>query len=390
MKSSSWLADASKTGEIFRNKEGRYVFMCFHCYITLEDFGEIINHCDSHYDYNEKYDIDVQPTEIVFCAEIDSELPSKFTSPTCTSSLTTSEKSGVTNDSRHFTQSVAVRGKKLEKKESRGRKKRIPGLERPQTCPICEVWCDNFRNHIKLVHNMHYRIYQCYMCSKFFPSAFTVRKHISSSVHNKNKTTRESACYHCEMEPPITNPSDARRHKCLFCKQWFANHIEFKTHFRDAHDKDADNFFRRRSNCNIFTCYVCEREFPLRYYLVAHMKTHHEKFLCHQCSFCGIRVRTYGQLTQHLKTHEGKIYPCDQCDKQFAFYARLRFHRLCHKTELNYVCEICSKAFKLKKYLKVHMAVHTSSKKYACKFCPATFNFTSGRRAHEKSQHKTL
>lgn len=370
-----WITDASKTGEIFRNHNGQYAFMCFHCYLTLEDFGEIIGHCESHFDHNEKFDIDLQPLEFqknemcdidhidiqppdfVKCAEVEPESASKVISPMC---KTTSKKSStMTNESTHSNMIADVPVRKRRKK-----------------APVEE--------HIK---NVHDRIYQCFMCGKFLKTLLSLRRHLQSTNHNKPKSPK---CYHCEMEPPVGNISDARRHKCLFCKEWFANHIEFKIHFKDAHNKDADNFFHKRSNCNIFTCYVCEREFPLRYYLVAHMKTHHDKFLQHQCPKCGKRVRTFGQLTQHLKTHEGKIYTCDKCDKQFPFYARLRLHMLCHETQLKYECDICSKKFKMRKYLTIHKAVHSNVKKYACKFCDATFNFTSGRRAHEKSQHKTV
>lgn len=370
--------------------------MCFHCCLTLEDFGEIIGHCESHFNENVKYDIDLQPQEFhnndkgdidhidiqppdfVNCSVVKPQSALKLISPMCN---TTSKKSRtVTNQSTHFNMNADVPVRKHRRK--------VPVAEEvPQNCPICEVWCDNFQEHIKNVHDINFRVYQCFMCSKFLKTKLSLRRHLTSTVHNKPKSPK---CYHCEMEPPIGNQSDPRRHKCLFCKLWFANHIEFKIHFRDAHNKDADNFFHKRSNCNIFTCYVCEREFPLRYYLVAHMKTHHDKFLQHQCPKCGKRVRTFGQLTQHLKTHEGKIYTCNQCDKQFPFYARLRLHMLCHETELKYECDVCSKKFKMRKYLTVHKAVHSNLKRYACKFCDATFNFTSGRRAHEKSQHKTV
>lgn len=198
-----------------------------------------------------------------------------------------------------------------------------------------------------------------------------------------------SRCYQCEMEPPVANKSDPRRHKCLLCQEWFSNHIEFNAHFKDVHNKDTDEFFSVLTNCYEFTCYVCEKNFQLRDYLSNHMKIHHDKFLEHQCPDCGKRQRTFGALTQHMKTHEGKTFDCNKCEKTFPYYAKLCKHLWCHKTELDYVCSLCSKGFKMKKYLNRHMAVHAEAK-ICCRFCDASFKFSTGRRIHEKNVHKVL
>ncbi|KAJ6646918.1 Zinc finger protein [Pseudolycoriella hygida] len=388
----------TKTGDILRNDQGQYVFMCFHCGLFFDDFGEIRSHCETHFMCEQKFNIDLPTTEPVYFEQTDPRLDDKLSSrvdmnvqPTESTDLMYFKKSGsdvkeIIKTSKTKRKTSASK-KKVSKKSETSAAHSITGqdpvLDVPQNCPMCDEWCDNFRDHLLTTHKFKGRFFQCYMCQKFFQTRQNLLNHMSSATHGKFK------CYHCEMEPPVTNPSDPRRHKCLFCKQWYPNHNEFKVHFKDAHNKDADCFFHKRSNCNIFTCYVCEREFPLRYYLVSHMKSHYDKFLRHICPTCGRRFRTFGLLTQHLKTHEGKIYECEQCDKKFNYYVRLRLHRASHRTELNFKCDICSKAFKVKKYLNKHMAVH-NDKKYGCKFCPATFNFTSGRRAHEKSQHKAL
>lgn len=372
MTSLPWVTDMPmKTGEIFRSNEGQYTFMCFHCGLVFENLNDIINHCENHYQ-DEKYDVDTVPSESPLTAEPDPE-PSNLSSTLPETILIDSPTTPKTTQSRKSRKNV----------QRRKKKKNLPYSNFPQNCPMCNVWCDNFQDHMKNVHGFS-RVLQCFICKKFFKSFVPLKSHLSSGNHTTNK------CYHCAMEPPIKDPSEPRRHKCLFCKEWFPNHIEFKIHFKDAHDKDADYFFHKRSNCNIFTCYICEQEFPLRYYLAAHMKIHHDKFLRHQCPTCGRRLRTFGQLTQHLKTHEGKIFECDQCDKQFPYYAKLRIHRESHRTELNFKCDECPKAFKRREYLKRHKSVHKNDKRYACKFCDARFNFTSGRRAHEKSQHKSL
>lgn len=383
-----------KTGEIFRNNSGQYSFMCFHCGLIFEDFGEIINHCESHY-----HDVEYKVSEAALCPETDgTELhhsifspPSEATEPMPDESINLAIPSQVSVQRRKKKSKPKMLEATLSPDESTSlasgaqikRKKKIE-LDFPQHCPKCGVWCENFRDHVNKEHNFYTRIYQCFMCGHCVTSYQSLRKHMASTAHAKN------TCYHCAMEPPVKDPTESRRHKCLFCKEWYENHAEFKIHFKAVHNEDADSFFAKRSNCTIFTCYLCEKEFPLRYYLVAHIKTHYDKFLCHTCPTCGKRLRSFGLLTQHLKTHEGKTFHCDQCDKQFAYYTRLRLHRKCHVTELNYKCDQCPKAFKLQKYLKQHQKVHTQQRKFACRFCGATFNFSTGRRAHEKSQHNAI
>ncbi len=323
MPSLSGLADIPlKTGEIFRNSEGQYSFMCFNCGLIFEDFGEIIGHCETHYG-DVKYNI----SELVLCPETDTEQLQNLSPP----ATETTEPTTVTIESTKLakTSQVCVRRRKKSKS--------TPLPDFPQYCPICGVWCDKFKEHIKTEHNYRGKIYQCFICKKCFHVQTVLKQHMTSKFHTA------STCYHCAMDPPITNPTEPRRHKCLFCKEWYANHAEFKVHFHVAHDKDADTFFARRKNCNIFTCYVCEKEFPLRYYLTSHMKIHYDKFLQHTCPTCGRRLRTFGQLTQHLKTHEGKVYDCDQCGKQFSHYVRLRLHKKVHVTELNFKCAHCPK-----------------------------------------------
>lgn len=192
-----------------------------------------------------------------------------------------------------------------------------------------------------------------------------------------------SRCYQCEMEPKIYEPSDPRRHICQFCQMWLPNHIEFQIHVRNVHNKNAMHIW-----CYDFYCYVCEKKFPFRNYLVHHLKVHNEN-ADHLCETCGLRFKTKARLNEHLKSHEERTYECDQCGKVFKRFARLTKHFWCHNTDLSFVCKICSKAFKMKRYLMRHMAVHNDSK-INCRYCDASFNFSSVRRIHEKSRHNVV
>lgn len=229
------------------------------------------------------------------------------------------------------------------------------------------------------------RPHKCKDCGEWLANHIAYKSHIIET-HYQVKSTK---CYQCESEPAITNESDPRRHKCLFCKQWFPNHIEFKTHFKDVHNKNVDTYFGWLSECREYTCYICEKSLKQREYLVTHMKGHFDKYLEHQCHKCGLRVRTESVLREHMKRHVKKTSKCDLCNKVFPNQFRMRTHRLCHTSELNYVCTVCSKGFKLNKYLRRHMAVHEEVKIF-CRYCDASFKFSTGRRAHEKSQHNVV
>ncbi|KAG4071847.1 hypothetical protein HA402_006008 [Bradysia odoriphaga] len=198
-------------------------------------------------------------------------------------------------------------------------------------------------------------------------------------VRSKNR----SCCYQCEMEPRVYEPSDPRRHICLFCPTWFPNHIDFENHVQTIHGKDPNYVV-----CKEFYCYVCEKCFDFRAYLSGHMKMHKETadFLC---ATCGNSFKTKSRLTEHMKKHDDQTYICDECGKVFKQFARLRKHLWCHNTNLSFVCDICTKAFKMKRYLDLHMAVHKEAN-INCRYCDATFHFNSVRRAHEKSRHSVI
>lgn len=256
----------TKMGEIIRNNK-QYSFLCFNCGLIFDDFGEIVNHCEGHYE-DEKYDAITQLTEFV-CADTAESDESKtvLNSSACLPDATLTNPIVMPDDSASLIQNSngAVGEVQLQKRKrkrnSKEEKKFKPSLQpqlkpnMPQECPICEEWCDDYRHHLRNVHNFNATVFQCYMCRKFFVSSKRLLSHMNSWNHITNH------CYHCEMEPSIKHPSDPRRHNCQFCKKWFPNHVEFKIHFKDAHNEDADFFFHRRKNCNSFTCYICEREF---------------------------------------------------------------------------------------------------------------------------------
>lgn len=231
------------------------------------------------------------------------------------------------------------------------------------------------------------RAHKCKKCEVWFPNHMDYRTHFLQA-HRYESPTK---CYQCEMEPPVMTETDPRRHKCVICGDWFANHSDFKTHLKDKHDEHVTDrdFSQIANDYKEFTCYICEKTLKQREYLVFHVKSHFEKYFEYQCHRCGLRVQSESVLREHMKRHENTPTKCDLCDKVFPNCVRMRTHRMLHTEELKYKCTVCSKGFKLSKYLSRHMAVHNEVK-ICCRYCDASFKFSTGRRAHEKSQHNVV
>lgn len=417
----------SKSGEILRIGRANYSFLCIHCGLNFYDPGSTINEILAHIEYH----FDIVDSK-VSCIDDTNALPGKDVRVNCSQTIeelaveenlnfeitrtefkiedsreTKTELEEFTFDVktledtktvpvlprvRRKRTSTTTKGKvtnKKERNELEEKESHIGDLDTSsncKSCPICDLSFDNPTNcqsHLKDVHKMNSKVFQCYICGYFFKHFSGLERHIKSGRHSK------TSCYQCESNPAVKNESDPRPHKCFLCKAWFENHVDFRKHFKDVHDKDVEKFFRKKSNCNEYTCFVCKKDFLHKYYLKNHMIIHN-KMKAFVCDVCGNQYRTRAVLKRHSNVHEGKTYECPDCGKTFGYYARLRIHRYSHRTELNYKCTVCTKAFKVQKYLARHMKIHQDEKKYACTYCGKRFTFSTGRRAHELSQHNAI
>lgn len=400
----------SKSGEILRIGHGNYSFLCTHCGFNFQDINEILTHIEYHFDILDSKAINADETNFFDdTAGISEDLAVYSSLGECKSSTdeilncesirTEFKIEDSSREAKTYVNELPLDIKLLDKVKSVDiiREKASVKTSRTVTkkltekvnvnnrsCSICE---SNFnsstecKNHLRDVHQISKKVFQCYICGYLCKSVYALKRHFG--IHSKIN------CYQCESEPVIRNEGDPRPHKCCLCSLWFENHVHFRKHFKDAHQKVVEKFFANKSNCSEYTCYICKKDFTQKYYLKNHMIVHNElkAFVCDVCGKC---YRTKAVLNRHMNVHEGKIYTCDQCGKQFPYYARLRIHLYLHRTELNYKCTVCSKAFKVQKYLARHMKVHQEEKAYACKYCGKRFTFSTSRRAHEISQHNAI
>lgn len=376
----------SKSGEILRLGHGNYSFLCIHCGFNFHDINEILVHIDYHFDMLDSKVIDPEGTShFQNCSNLSEDVmgyPSQ-TMPSVEgilnpNNIRTEFKIEDSRDTKSYLDELPLDVKiehtkttplspRIRCNKTRTITKRKAEVEsktldatRVNSCAM------SFENSVdcqsEVAHQTLNKVFQCYICGNFCKNFALLKRHLRAGLHSK------TTCYQCESLPTIRNEHDPRPHKCFLCRSWFENHLLFRKHFKDVHKEDVDKFFRKRSNCNEYTCYVCKKDFLHKYYLRNHLIVHNE-IKAFVCDVCGKTYRTKAILKRHLNVHEGKTYTCEDCGKTFPYYARLRIHRYSHRTELNYKCTVCSKAFKVQKYLARHMKMHQDEKAYACKYC---------------------
>lgn len=345
-----------KSGEILRNVNGQFAFLCGHCDFVNDILHDITNHIDDHFERQAsdvKLAIPELPlTEFVSC--LDTENAKIKEESGCTATENVKIEPDCDETCRELTEMMFSKESSTDTETSEPMvtsKKCKRG--RPRTKKRCER------------------------------TDSSKKKRDSDATNNRQSSNK---CYQCMMEPKMTNQSDPRRHKCVICKDWFSNHVEFETHFNAAHDQHATDFTELANEHREFTCYICDNNLKNLFNLIYHVQGHFEKCLKYQCDECGLRVPTKGMLGSHMKRHDKTPSECDVCNKVFSNHIRMVRHRMCHRSELKYVCNVCSKGFKMRKYLNRHMAVHNGTK-VSCRYCDASFSFATSRRAHEKGQH---
>lgn len=138
-------------------------------------------------------------------------------------------------------------------------------------------------------------------------------------------------------------------------------------------------------------CKICNSEFPSRFALSAHKKTHLYKDTgCYKCETCGKMCPKYDNFTRHLTIHlenREKSHQCGRCFASFYNLADLKRHLVLHLAVKPYTCEHCGEGFTRQDNLLIHAYKHTGVqyKKFACKDCDKVLNSPSALVMHVKT-----
>ena len=96
-----------------------------------------------------------------------------------------------------------------------------------------------------------------------------------------------------------------------------------------------------------FQCADCDQSFPFESTLRSHRVSHHTlaSYFCLHGN-CTKKFKNKGDLTRHVKEHNGTVHECPDCDYKNADVRNLESHRIKHSNIEKYSCKLCEQKFK--------------------------------------------
>lgn len=211
--------------------------------------------------------------------------------------------------------------------DSREPKITNPNDLRSHKCVLCSIWFPNhatIRNHLTDVHGQD-QIYDCNICDDFtFKTEWELKMH-GVNVHEIPSEYKSAHHLHVHQRSHSTSSNG---NVCPICGSKFRRNDYLMRHIKSHSEADK-----------AFKCYLCKKAFRSNGYLKNHIKRHTEKKM-HQCDVCGNRFLLAGLLRKHMKEHEGEIWKCAQCPKEFSNKSKLTAHEKTHVTERNFRCDV--------------------------------------------------
>ena len=151
------------------------------------------------------------------------------------------------------------------------------------------------------------------------------------------------------------------------------------------------------------TCPICKKNFFDRPGLNRHIRTIHEKIKIAKCDLCSQAFNTEWSKNRHIKSvHEGKIYDCNECEKEFSYPASLLKHKKKHHNnsakdnqvkrvhetivedrKKSYNCKLCDYQCEFSTEMKNHISsVHEENVMFKCYICKIGFNCNDNLKTH--------
>ena len=105
-----------------------------------------------------------------------------------------------------------------------------------------------------------------------------------------------------------------------------------------------------------FQCADCDQSFPFESSLRSH-RVSHRTLASYFCSHgnCTKKFKNKGDLTRHVKEHDGTMHECPDCDYKNADVRNLESHRIKHSNIEKYSCKLCEQKFKYNTQLRQHI-----------------------------------
>lgn len=188
----------------------------------------------------------------------------------------------------------------------------------------------------------------CQLCNRSFQSLGILNKHIQNYHSDKALT-------------------------CNVCQVKFTNHVLMNKH--------------RKASGHYFNCPFCSKRFTTQSNLKRHQYVHAQRT---ECSICKTRFASVSSLSKHFLTHAKLVaHGCDYCDKSFATFGDLAFHKKTHHHKTSF-CEICGRKFSRYSNMQRHAEIHKGNGDlYKCGICECSYKFISSLTRHIVQIHMT-
>ena len=295
-------------------------------------------------------------------------------------------------------------------------------------CPVClksfKQSIGQVKNHVNVTHLKRFQgqkkrppkntgldsMIQCEYCPASYERKGSMKCHMSK--YHPDKIVPDE----CEVQ----EKTGTTNQECSKCGKPFDDLIVLAGHFNREHDR-IDNRYH---------CPICPKEITQFPQLTLHMKSAHlglkkkcnecnkvfslnsyrqhmkssvckssdEVLHCDQCNYSSRVQRNY---MKHIKMmHKKRNFLCDQCDKKFAEFGKLKQHKKWVHEGIKNVkkeCNLCSKVFlHPNKYVQHYQTIHGETppeyiaKQIMCDQCPSVFLQKASLQKHVDIAHSGL
>ncbi|KAK0051281.1 transcription factor hamlet-like isoform X15 [Biomphalaria pfeifferi] len=284
-------------------------------------------------------------------------------------------------------------------------------------CEKCQLSIPSGKLYNRHVSHRHPELlpYSCHICGQGFQTKSGQHLHLQCHAECKDQSQRSAHGLHAEVSrlgPSSSFGSAVPVVWCSYCNLRLPSHKAYQKHLCEHHQEALP-----------FRCELCGKAFYIKDHLRLHMRSHRGRvFPCDLCNskpdfskyneyqfikrkfFCvpgGLdqrKPRRHPSL-QDLPTVlspgrptalEGKLIYCPNCPQAVTSIAEYEYHRAaCSAAYMPFHCDICGKGLQTKGGLHLHMATH-GDRKFFCPVCDSKFKFKHHLKNHLKCIHKLL
>ena len=117
-----------------------------------------------------------------------------------------------------------------------------------------------------------------------------------------------------------------------------------------------------------------------------------------RCDLCKTNFKGMVALREHIDTTHAvfiststgrmeKRYACDTCDKTYALFTSVKYHKMSHTGEVPHLCNECGKGFVRVSGLNQHMLLYHSNNGMKCRQCHRAFDNERDYKIHVTKVH---